>query len=488
MYYPRKLRRLQWRLTGAYMLASVVSIVVLLLVGAVLVGMLFAFSNASAAALANLLARAVVTGRPVLLSAHTRPEAAAAWLTSLGGEGGVNPRYLSNGLEAAQLLGPIERVALVDAAGNVLVARPPDFAAPGTALATHLAEDEVETLRAALAGNTDSTTLSERTSDSRLVAAMPIFDDAGVVRGAVSLSLRHRGWQTVAQISTALIQTFLPVVISASLLAVITGLIFGALLARNLTRRLDHLVKVADTWSTGDLSVVARDRTGDEISHLARHLNEMAEDLRNLLQLRETLAAMEERNRLARDLHDSVKQQIFAIGMQVAAARDLLTSNPGAAATLLDETEQLTHTSQQELTQIIHALRPADLEQKGLAQVIRDYVSDWSRRSGIAAEVRLQGERRLPLAKEQALFRVVQEALANTARHSGASSVDVHICWQPQQITLTVRDNGRGFDQTSARRGVGLESMRERMAAIGGELRILSTTGGGTSIVAQMAI
>ena len=102
--------------------------------------------------------------------------------------------------------------------------------------------------------------------------------------------------------------------------------------------------------------------------------------------------------------------------------------------------------TQKELNVLIHQVRPAALEGKGLWAALDDYAVDWSRRSEIPDEVHVRGERETPLEVEQALFRVAQEALANVARHSRAKSVEVDLVYDADAVTLRVADDGRGFD------------------------------------------
>jgi NarL family two-component system sensor histidine kinase LiaS len=195
---------------------------------------------------------------------------------------------------------------------------------------------------------------------------------------------------------------------------------------------------------------------------------------------------LEERNRLARDLHDSVKQQVFATAMQVGTARALIDRQPETARLHLTEAEHLVRQAQQELTTLIRELRPAALEGKGLATALRDYLVDWSRQTEITGQLRVQGEQPLPLIVEQAFFRVAQEALTNVARHSQATAVEMHLAWQEAQVTLTIADNGRGFNVMATNgKGLGLRSMRERIEAIGGELTVTSSHGSGTQITVR---
>jgi NarL family two-component system sensor histidine kinase LiaS len=213
----------------------------------------------------------------------------------------------------------------------------------------------------------------------------------------------------------------------------------------------------------------------------------MAVELQGMIETRQELATLEERNRLARELHDSVKQQVFATAMQVGAARALIDQDPTASKENLAEAEQLVRQAQHELTTLIRELRPAALEGKGLATALRDCVSDWSRQSHIKAEVRVQGERFLPLPLEQALFRVAQEALTNISRHSEAVAVEVDLVWSENEVLLVVSDDGQGFNPTVRDgKGLGLQSMRERVEALGGRLEVTSTPGRGTRVVAQL--
>jgi NarL family two-component system sensor histidine kinase LiaS len=160
-----------------------------------------------------------------------------------------------------------------------------------------------------------------------------------------------------------------------------------------------------------------------------------------------------------------------------------LSQQDSNAQSHLLEAERLVHQAQQELTTLIRELRPAALEGKGLAVALRDHVADWSRQSQIAAEVRVQGERPLPLMVEQTLFRVAQEALANISRHSAATAAEIHLACDAEQVTLTISDNGRGFPAAAINgKGMGLRSMRERVESLGGHLTIESEPRQGTRI------
>jgi signal transduction histidine kinase len=269
--------------------------------------------------------------------------------------------------------------------------------------------------------------------------------------------------------------------LSFILLASVVGTLTGLLITRNVTRRLRRITQAAEAWSKGELAVEVRDPTRDEIGQLGQDLNSMAEQLHTLLAAREELAAVDARNRLARDLHDSIKQNVFATALLVGAARTHLPPDVLPAQTYLAEAEALAEQTRQELTALIRELRPARLADKGLAVVLRDYAEDWSRRMGIAVAIQVQGERIIALDVEEALLRVAQEALANIAQHSGATHATVQLAWDDALVHLTIADDGAGFDVAHANgRGVGLASMRERVAALNGSLHIASTAGATT--------
>jgi NarL family two-component system sensor histidine kinase LiaS len=194
------------------------------------------------------------------------------------------------------------------------------------------------------------------------------------------------------------------------------------------------------------------------------------------------LAVLEERNRLARDLHDSAKQQAFAVAAQLGAARSLLGMDSDRAAARIDEAERLAYDLRQELTNLVHQLRPVDLTLKGLPAALTEYARAWSQRNGIVVEIDTQAGLRLPAKVEESFFRIAQEALANVARHSGAQRVEVRLIETPTALVMQIGDDGCGFDAATVQRGVGLDSMAERSRAIHADLRIKSEPGQGTTV------
>lgn len=217
---------------------------------------------------------------------------------------------------------------------------------------------------------------------------------------------------------------------------------------------------------------------------MTRQLNSMAGKLEQLLSERQNIAVLEERNRMARDLHDSLKQQLFAGIMQVWSAQGLLDTNITGAKERLDTIEHLLGQAQQELSTLIHQLRPLALVDKPFSEALRDYSEQWTRQHNVVLDLDI-AEVDLSLKAEEALLRITQEALSNIARHSQASAVQVQLVNQQEQVLLIITDNGRGSDPEHVRhQGFGLQSMRERMEMLQGSLSIVSEYGHGTCVSA----
>ena len=211
----------------------------------------------------------------------------------------------------------------------------------------------------------------------------------------------------------------------------------------------------------------------------------LVEELQATQRKLQELAVLEERNRLARDLHDSVKQQVYAISMQLGAARALLDEADQAYSPVV-EAERLAKQAGAELTALIRELRPPALESTTLVFALQDYITEWSKRNNIETSINIDNDLSLSVDEEQVFFRVVQEALSNIVRHSQAAQVTVELKQVDSDILLCIADRGKGFDTNLARMGVGLQSMRERLAQIGATFLVQSETGRGTQITAKL--
>jgi NarL family two-component system sensor histidine kinase LiaS len=216
---------------------------------------------------------------------------------------------------------------------------------------------------------------------------------------------------------------------------------------------------------------------------------ERTREIERLFEQMKELAIVEERNRLARELHDSAKQKAFAALAQIGAASGLIQrSNAGAAQIHINEAENLVHDVIQELTFLIQEMYPMALKEKGLVVTLREYTFEWESRNNIQNSLHVEGEQQLPLKVEQALYRITQESLANVARHSRASHVNMSLLYNTGKVSLTIEDDGCGFDMAQKPKGVGLRSIKERAESIGGQIIIESIPDKGTRIEVTIPI
>src|SRR5918911_676591 len=474
------LRRLRWKLTLSYTLVAAVTLLALELI---LAGALVAFLNS------DLLPRLVVQNfRDEVAPRLERPlnqnppdtEAIRERLVSFADRSGVrgagrpppDPTSLSNyTADQGALL-------VVDDRRRLLVSVPEMQGFPeGRRFDAGSISGLKPLVNAAFDGEENSGQLSSNV-EGQVVTVTPIEGKKGRVAGVLVGTLR------LPNLTAPLIITVGIGAIFLAIPAAFLGALFGFFTAWSLTRRIGRLVRASQSWSRGDFSVTTKDRSRDELGQLSRELNNMAAELENLLQARGELATLEARNRFARDLHDSVKQQVFATSLQIAAARAMIEKDTTSAESHLTQADELVRLAQKELNVLIHQMRPAALEGKGLSAALGDYAADWSRRSEIPAEVHVRGERETPLEVEQALFRVAQEALANVAKHSGANSVEVDLIYDADAVTLRIADDGRWFDPPKDNGdGFGLQSMSERLAKLGGRVEVESAPGKGTRVV-----
>lgn len=215
---------------------------------------------------------------------------------------------------------------------------------------------------------------------------------------------------------------------------------------------------------------------------LERQVTERTREIERLFEQTKELAVIEERNRLARELHDSAKQKAFAALAQLGTANGLIQQDIRAAKLHINEAENLVYDVIQELTFLIQEMYPLALKEKGLVTSLREYVFEWETRTDIPVSLQAENETRLPFEMEQAIYRIAQESLANVARHSRASHAEVSVIYSPEAVKMDVHDDGQGFDISRRPLGIGLRSMQERAESLGGRVSIKSVPGNGTSV------
>jgi signal transduction histidine kinase len=199
----------------------------------------------------------------------------------------------------------------------------------------------------------------------------------------------------------------------------------------------------------------------------------------------EQFAVLEERQRLARELHDSVTQALYSVTLYADAARLAFSRKQWEALERnLQEARNMAREAMYDMRLLVFELRPFMLEKEGLVSALRARLAAVEARAGLKAEVLVEGERRLPIGVEEELYRIAQEGLNNVVKHAKASVVQIHLNYGEDAVRLEMMDNGTGFDPENASRsgGVGLRGIQERVQQLGGRLEIESAPGKGSRL------
>jgi signal transduction histidine kinase len=226
------------------------------------------------------------------------------------------------------------------------------------------------------------------------------------------------------------------------------------------------------------------------IEMLAAHAAIAIENARLYERSRE-LSAIEERNRLARDLHDSVVQKLFGVVLAAQSAATLLDRSPQEARGQVERLQELAQDAIGELRSLVFQLRPAAIESEGLAAALAKHVEVLRRVHRLTVDIDVHGEARLRPGVDEELFKIAQEALQNALKHAAAERLEVRLDERADAVALRVRDDGVGFDPadpTCRSRSLGLTSMEERAQALGTQLHIASAPGRGTTISLEVPV
>ncbi|WP_010271503.1 sensor histidine kinase [Paenibacillus senegalensis] len=278
---------------------------------------------------------------------------------------------------------------------------------------------------------------------------------------------------------------------------------FGYFLASRISSRIEQLKEVMMLFEKGNLSRKVPPLGEDEIGRLGEQLNRVSEkweeqvsslqrlsnDNAQLAEKARYSAVIEERQRLARDLHDAVSQQLFAISMTATAVGRILERDFEKAKRQIYLIEEMSSVAQSEMRALLLHLRPVHLEGKNLAQGLVELLVELQAKTPIEIAWEMDEQIQLPKGIEDHLFRIVQEALSNTLRHSKATRMEVKLVKPPEGIRLSIRDNGVGFlldDKKMA--SYGLVSMKERVSEIGGSIQIITAPDKGTRIEIRVPI
>ncbi|MGC5325842.1 HAMP domain-containing sensor histidine kinase [Brevibacillus sp. SYSU BS000544] len=296
---------------------------------------------------------------------------------------------------------------------------------------------------------------------------------------------------------------FIVCLVLALLLAAIVGIISGYIVGNLLKKRMNVVRDAAMNLERGMLSYRVPELGSDELGEIGWQLNRLAAkweeqvvSLQRLsnhnLELAEQVryaAVVEERQRLARELHDAVSQQLFAISMTTAAIKRLITKNPERAAQQIELVEEMAAGAQAEMRALLLHLRPATLQDKSLKEAICELLDELTRKHPISLTWEIEDIPNVSSAIEDHLFRILQESLSNTLRHARASTISVKLFPLQDQVRMRIADDGIGFDTEGEKMtSYGLVSIRERINELGGALDIYSAIGKGTQIEVRIPI
>ncbi|GAA2082033.1 HAMP domain-containing sensor histidine kinase [Actinomadura alba] len=271
------------------------------------------------------------------------------------------------------------------------------------------------------------------------------------------------------------------------LLVVPVGLVFGLLSTGRLIRRVYRLAEVTAAVADGDFRARVPASGDDEVGRLEHSVNRMTEQLDAALEAERRLAGAgarrSERARIARELHDSISQDLFSLSLLAGGMRRALAEDP-TLRTQAETMERTAGRTMREMQALLLELRPVALEDAGLVPALEELCKAYETRLGIRVEASLADVRLHPPV-EHAVLRVVQESLGNAVKHARPETIQVRLAEADGGLSVEIRDDGQGFEVARAgqRHGMGLALMRERAEIdLGGTFEVVSSPGEGTAV------
>ncbi|ARU60260.1 sensor histidine kinase [Tumebacillus avium] len=296
----------------------------------------------------------------------------------------------------------------------------------------------------------------------------------------------------------------IPVILILLALIVLPGIVSGFSFGNGLKQRLEELVEATLRYENGQFAHRVPPLGDDEIGLAGDRLNEMAQRVEKQVASLQRLSTekaemqdqlkksviLEERQRLARELHDAVSQQLFAISMMSSAVQENLNhTEENKIHKQIAMIEKMAGHAQKEMRALLLHLRPATLEGKGLIEGLEELLQEFQAKQPIDIRTEITEIPPLPKGVEDHLFRIVQEGLSNVLRHSQASSVTVRLGATDKQVFLRMIDNGVGFQMNAHKTSsYGMQMMQERAAEVGGVLDLISAPGKGTQLSLKVPI
>lgn len=233
----------------------------------------------------------------------------------------------------------------------------------------------------------------------------------------------------------------------------------------------------------------ALNRLADRYEQQVQFLQKLADEKAELAEQAKSAATIEERQRLARDLHDAVSQQLFALNMLASAAKRSVEKNQEVAKRQIEEIAEIALKALGEMRALLLHLRPVHLSNDTLQEGMEKLIDELAQKTNIAFETEIEAINGLSKGVEDHLFRLLQESLSNALRHSGASIIKLQLTQTSGSVVLKVHDNGKGFDVTEEKKAsYGLKTMKERCEELGGKLSITSRADEGTFVDVRIPI
>jgi signal transduction histidine kinase len=291
--------------------------------------------------------------------------------------------------------------------------------------------------------------------------------------------------QGAPRLDTVIGPLFLPqlgVGLLVLLLALPVGVVFGLLSTRSLIGRVRRLAASTVAVADGDYEHRVSVSGTDEVAQLESSFNRMAERLTEAIAAERQLAGASERARIARELHDSISQDLFSLRLLAGGLRRALPEDSPLYGQV-EAMERTANATMHEMQALLLELRPIGLTDAGLNPTLEELCQAYRDRLGVAVDAELEPVE-LAAEAEHAVLRIVQEALTNAVKHTRPSRLTLRIGVDGEHVAVSINDNGAGFDPAEAaeRHGMGLNLMRERVAELGGEFELDSTIGEGTTL------
>jgi signal transduction histidine kinase len=228
-------------------------------------------------------------------------------------------------------------------------------------------------------------------------------------------------------------------------------------------------------------TLLAERRMQEQLAFAHEQLREYA------LQI-EDLAAVQERNRIAREIHDSLGHALTSLNVQLQTAVKLWQHDPVEAKPFVDQAQRLGKVAMQEVRQSVHALRADAVEEEPLEKTIATLVKEFCQSTGIQVKTQIDLQAVLPAQMTKTIYRVVQESLTNICKHAEANWVQINLQQMTDRIHLSIRDDGHGFQPQIKPSGFGLHGMQERIMALQGSFKVESELGAGCCILVELPL